>query len=379
MSLTRTGRTITAVSLVMVMTAGQLLTIGSAKADPIADKQKQASEIAAKLQQLERDVEHNANEYEAAQTRLAAIRSEISANDQRLAEARSQLQERRDELTAYAVNAYVNGGSDAGMAPAIVGALDESGARQAYTTATTGDRQQLVDNLDAAERDATDRQEELDRTKQQAERAVADADERRKAADAATKQYQQLNSQVQGELQVLVEQKRQAEERAREEHAYQEALAQARRTAPPASNPSGAQRGVVAPPPRPTPGGSPPPVIPSNGGKGAAAVQVAMTKLGSPYVWGAAGPNTFDCSGLTQWAYRQVGISLPRVTWDQERAGRVVPVSQIQVGDLVFYDGGGHMGMYAGGGQVIHAPRTGDVVKLSSLYMMPVELVVRVA
>ena len=77
------------------------------------------------------------------------------------------------------------------------------------------------------------------------------------------------------------------------------------------------------------------------------------------------------------WSYAQAGVSLPRVTYAQESAGRVVPLSQIQPGDLVFYWNAGHVAMYVGGGSVIHAPHTGDVVRYGSLYMGPPELVVR--
>lgn len=95
-------------------------------------------------------------------------------------------------------------------------------------------------------------------------------------------------------------------------------------------------------------------------------VGVAQTKLGSPYVWGATGPTTFDCSGFTQWVYRQNGISIPRTSSEQRSsAPTVVSVSEAQVGDILWRSG--HVGIYIGGGQYIHAPHTGDVVKISSL------------
>jgi cell wall-associated NlpC family hydrolase len=94
-------------------------------------------------------------------------------------------------------------------------------------------------------------------------------------------------------------------------------------------------------------------------------------------VWGAAGPSAFDCSGLVVWAYAQAGVSIGRDTYALEGQGTVVPLSQIQPGDMVFYWGGGHVALYVGGGTVIHAPHTGDVVRYASLYMGPPELVVR--
>jgi cell wall-associated NlpC family hydrolase len=96
-------------------------------------------------------------------------------------------------------------------------------------------------------------------------------------------------------------------------------------------------------------------------------VGIAMHYLGTPYVWGGASPGGFDCSGLVAYVYSQVGISLPHYTGAQWNVGVPVSRSDLQPGDLVFFDGLGHVGIYVGGGQFIHAPHTGDVVKISSL------------
>jgi cell wall-associated NlpC family hydrolase len=96
-------------------------------------------------------------------------------------------------------------------------------------------------------------------------------------------------------------------------------------------------------------------------------VGVAMRYLGVPYVWGGASPAGFDCSGLTMYVYAQVGVSLPHNAAAQYGYGSPVSRSDLQPGDLVFFDGLGHVGLYIGGGNFIHAPHTGDVVKISSL------------
>lgn len=86
-------------------------------------------------------------------------------------------------------------------------------------------------------------------------------------------------------------------------------------------------------------------------------------QLGTPYVWGGSQPGGFDCSGLVSWAYKQVGKNIPRVSNDQLASGERVSLDSLKPGDIIGYNGGSHVGMYVGGGDVIHAPFTGDVVK----------------
>jgi cell wall-associated NlpC family hydrolase len=104
------------------------------------------------------------------------------------------------------------------------------------------------------------------------------------------------------------------------------------------------------------------------------ALQAALSRRGSAYVWAAEGPNTFDCSGLTMWAYKQAGISLPHSSREQYKLGRAVSRDQLQPGDLVFYDDGTgnparihHVGMYVGNGKMVDAPTQGQVVDVRSI------------
>ena len=96
-------------------------------------------------------------------------------------------------------------------------------------------------------------------------------------------------------------------------------------------------------------------------------VGIAMRYLGIPYVYGGASPSGFDCSGFVMYVFGQMGVSLPHYTVAQYAMGTPVSQSQLQAGDLVFFDGLGHVGIYIGGGQFIHSPHTGDVVKISSI------------
>ncbi|MEU2283933.1 NlpC/P60 family protein [Streptomyces sp. NPDC013178] len=115
-------------------------------------------------------------------------------------------------------------------------------------------------------------------------------------------------------------------------------------------------------------------------GRALAAFQAAQSKIGSPYVWAASGPNSFDCSGLTSWAYAQAGVKIPRMSQDQANAGtRIYSQSDLKVGDLViFYGDLHHVGFYAGNGQILHAPRTGTVVRYESINNMPFQFGVRI-
>ncbi|MCC8927782.1 MULTISPECIES: C40 family peptidase [Nocardiaceae] len=103
----------------------------------------------------------------------------------------------------------------------------------------------------------------------------------------------------------------------------------------------------------------------------AKAVQAAETKIGAPYVYGASGPDSFDCSGLVQWAYKQAGVSLPRTSYDQAAAGTPVSKADLRPGDVVSFYDGSHSGIYSGNGNVIHASTSGVPVKVAPVDSMP--------
>jgi cell wall-associated NlpC family hydrolase len=109
--------------------------------------------------------------------------------------------------------------------------------------------------------------------------------------------------------------------------------------------------------------------IPGPNSVGAEALRYALSKQGDPYIWGAAGPDQFDCSGLVMWAYQQVGISLPHYTGDQYNSGEHVSQDQLEPGDLVFfYPDISHVGMYIGNGLMVDAPDEGETVKIEGVY-----------
>ncbi|WJY72452.1 C40 family peptidase [Corynebacterium auriscanis] len=105
---------------------------------------------------------------------------------------------------------------------------------------------------------------------------------------------------------------------------------------------------------------------------------IAKSKIGSPYSWGAAGPNAFDCSGLTSWAYKQVGKQIPRTSDAQANTGRPVSLKNLQPGDIVsYYSGASHVAIYIGNGKVVQALNSGSPVQINDLHMMPVYNAVR--
>lgn len=105
--------------------------------------------------------------------------------------------------------------------------------------------------------------------------------------------------------------------------------------------------------------------------KGSSVVAYAKAQLGKPYVWGGAGPNAFDCSGLTMQALKSVGVNLPHNTTMQMTHGVSVAKANLALGDVVFYYDGGHAAIYAGNDMVIHAPTSGQTVQYASLNSMP--------
>ncbi|MEV6792547.1 NlpC/P60 family protein [Streptomyces sp. NPDC051320] len=111
----------------------------------------------------------------------------------------------------------------------------------------------------------------------------------------------------------------------------------------------------------------------TSSGKAAQALAFARAQIGKPYVWGATGPSSYDCSGLTQAAWKAAGVDLPRTTWDQVKVGTRIATKDLRPGDLVFfYDDISHVGMYIGNGMMIHAPKPGAYVREESIFYMPV-------
>ena len=319
----------------------------AASADQISDKQAQANAIASKVEELGHTVERFAEQANGAQIELDQLTQQVAEAQTRVETAKVEQEQHLGELRTYAIDAYVHGADDSSAALSASTNLTDMGQRQGYLSAASGQRQQLIDQLRATEEDVQIQIAQLNEAQAQAEAKKKDLDARKAEAANAESQQKQLLSQAQGELATLVK-------AAQAKKAADEAAAATARAR--ASNPSGGGGANFGPPPS------------VSGGAGAAIAE-AKRHIGAPYQWGAAGPDSYDCSGLTMVAWRAGGVSLPHYSGAQYSSTTHIPLSAIQPGDLIFYESpGSHVALYIGGGQIIHAPHPGGNVEYNSLY-----------
>ena len=331
--------------LVVIVTFGVAAFPSAASADQISDKQAQANAIAAKVDELNHTIERYAEQANGAQIELDQLDQQVADAQAKVDAAKAQQEQHRGELRTYAIDAYVHGADDQSAALAASTDITDLGQRQGYLSAASGNRQQLIDQLRATEEDVNVQIGQLNDAQAQAQAKKNDLSAKKADAANAAAEQQKILSQVQGELATLV--KAAQAKKAADDAAAAQARARS-------SNSGGG--GNFGPPPS------------VNGGAGAAIAE-AKRQLGKPYVWGAAGPDSFDCSGLTLWAWRAGGVNLPHYSGSQYSSTTHIPLSAIQPGDLIFYQSPSeHVALYIGGGQIIHAPHSGGVVQYDSLY-----------
>ncbi|MEY2458220.1 MAG: peptidoglycan DL-endopeptidase CwlO [Acidimicrobiaceae bacterium] len=320
----------------------------SASADAISDKQAQANSIAAKVDELNHTIERYAEQANGAQVELDQLNQQVADAQAKVDAAKVEQDQHRGELRSYAIDAYVHGTDDNSAAMAATSDLTDLGQREGYLSAASGNRQQLIDQLRATEEDVKVQLGQLADAQAKTEAKKKDLTDRKAAAASASSEQQKLLSQAQGELATLVK-------AAQAKKAADDAAAAAARAKASSSSSSGGGQNF-----------GPAPSV--NGGAGAAIAE-AKRHLGAPYQWGAAGPDSYDCSGLTMVAWRAGGVNLPHYSGSQYSSTTHIPMSSIQPGDLIFYESpGSHVALYIGGGQIIHAPHPGGVVEYNSLY-----------
>ncbi len=348
---------------------------GTAIADPEqAASSGEAAELAAEAGRRLGAVSERVNE---AREVLAQQEAAAEAADRALADARAQLDDLDGQVRQVARTAWT-GSNDtfaqldllmtSGSAEEFVSSLatlDHISAHTTHVLAQVGEAaaaaQQAQRDADAAEADAERTLEDLSAQEAQLEDDIADY---RAQFDALTEAERQA---------ALAAQAGAAAEAAASETAAGEDAPPAAAPAAGGAAPAPAPAAAPAPAPAPAPAAAAPAPAPAGGGSGAAqvAVETALAQVGDPYVWGAGGPNAFDCSGLTQYAYAAAGISLPHSSRMQSQMGTAVSRSQLQPGDLIFYYSPvSHVSMYIGNGQMVHASTSGVPVKVVSVDSM---------
>jgi peptidoglycan DL-endopeptidase CwlO len=311
-------------------------------APPIETKEAEARQVLAQIQALDSSLEHVIDSYNSAQVELDEIVAAQKLNEKRLKIARSNLGTAQGTLEERLVQLYQNGSPD--LVEILLGSSSLNEILDGIETASrvTDQDEQILDEVRTFREEIKQREAELEEALSKQEQVVAERAAKRQEIEATLAQRQELLNSIKDQIAEL-----KAEERRRQ--ARLEAAAQARLNSQPTTTSSGG-------------GGSAPP------SKYGGVVGIAMQYLGIPYQWGGESPSTgFDCSGFTYYVFSRVGVSLPRTVSTQYAVGVAVSRSQLQPGDLVFFNGLGHVGIYIGGNQFIHSPHTGDVVKISSM------------
>ncbi|MFE7898920.1 NlpC/P60 family protein [Streptomyces sp. NPDC057424] len=343
----------------------------SANAAPEADDKPSLEEVEKKVDDLYRQAESATGKYNAAKEKTAKQRKRVDTLLDDVAQRTQKLNEAREELGSFASAQYRTGAA----------APDTATFLLADTPQDYFDRTQLMDRMTGRQKAAVDdyvtqqsetmekRQEATESletlTESQGDLKTAKATVQRKLADAR-ELMSKLTAEEKARLAAIEKEKREeaarkADELARQQAAQQQAQDEAAQQQDSGSSSSGSPGSGSS--------SSTAPADSSYATKADKALAFARAQIGKPYVWGAVGPGSYDCSGLTQAAWKAAGVTLPRTTYDQVNAGTTVPLSQAQPGDLVFfYDDLSHVGIYIGNGMMIHAPKPGTYVREESVY-----------
>jgi cell wall-associated NlpC family hydrolase len=327
---------------IALLSSPLLATAGSAT--PLSDKQAQAARLATQLEVQGERLSALDEQYNRAVLRVEANAKALTAAERDIASANTRFAKARAALARHAVDAYVHGGSASFVERLAHSDGSDLTLRNQYLRTAAADARDAIDALNAAREDLGRLRERLVEARKSANDAAVKVAANRRAVQGANVALERTYRQVKGEVARLVaaeQARRDAEAQRRAQATASASRARSARTTARSSSPA---------PDRPAP-----PV-----GQGAArAVEVARAQIGKPYRWAASGPDAFDCSGLTMYAWRAAGVSLPHSTNAQWAATTHISRSELQPGDLVFFRGLNHVGLYSGGGMMIEAPHTG--------------------
>ena len=312
----------------------------------------------SQVHQLDSSLERAVEAYNYATTKLNKVRADLKANHAELRVAKHSLRNAQAALSARLVSLYT-AGSQQDSLEVLIGAtsLDDLVNRFDTVNRISAQDAQVLGQVVRFNDQVKAREARLKRAKAEAADLVRERAAARSSIESQLSARRSLLSSIQGQIAQL-----KAQEAARQAELRRQ-LAQ--RVAAQQSAPAPALAAAAAPVASSSP--SPAPVGPAPPPSHSSVVAIAQRYLGVPYRWGGASPAGFDCSGLVMYVFAQVGVSLPHSSYAQYGAGSPVSRDQLQPGDLVFFDGLGHVGIYVGGNSFIHAPHSGDVVKISSM------------
>ncbi|MFF2777742.1 NlpC/P60 family protein [Streptomyces sp. NPDC058052] len=351
----------TAATLALASAATATLFEGSGHADP-ARPERTPAQVRAEVDRLYQEAGAATERYNGAKERADAARTSFDELRDEAARRTERLNTARRSLGAVAAAQYRSGGLDPTVQLALTSDPDQYLERAALAE-KAGDRQATT---------VTAVRRELAALAQ----LRAESAGRLTALRGHETELRRQKAAVLGKLAAAREllARLTAEERAR----YEAAVAARSGTA--TATAATARAGTTAPATRADRASGDRLPVTATTGRASAALAFARAQIGKPYIWGATGPSGYDCSGLTQAAWRAAGVSLPRTTYTQINAGRRVSRSELAPGDLVFfYSGISHVGLYIGGGQMIHAPRPGAPIRIAPIDEMPFAGATRVA
>jgi peptidoglycan DL-endopeptidase CwlO len=328
--------------------------------DPtIASKQAEAQSVMNQVQQLDSSLERAVEAYNLATVKLNRVRAELKANHVQLQIAKQSLGRAQAALSARLVSLYTSDGRSDSL-EVLLGASSLDDLVNRFNTANRISSQdsKVLDQVARFDKQVKAQEVRLKHAKAEAAALVRERASERASIEGQLSARRALLSSIHGEIAHL-----KAQEAARQAELRRELAA---RIANQQQQGAAAALSSTVSPVSSSSGGSAP-VGPAPPATHSSVVAIAEHYLGVPYVWGGASPSGFDCSGLVMYVFAQVGVSLPHSSYSQYGMGSPVSRDQLQPGDLVFFDGLGHVGIYVGGGSFIHAPHTGDVVKISGI------------